>query len=498
MAAEAPSSPPGAPSNSTIPGNSTIPLNGSIWGDLPLNAGRSLQTDIIVCAVVTWTIGLTFVLLRFYTRFRLKRILGPTDWCIVPALLFSAGLSVSSIDQALKGAGKHAWDVDFRVLPGLEKAGWYGILFYNMSLVFTRISILLLYKRIFTYNWAKRAIQIVLVLVIALGIWFIASVCTTCVPLEAFWDWTLLMTSQVYCQPPNLWWGNAALHIASDLVIVALPMPALSKLNLPRKQKIALVLVFGMGFFVCIVSVLRLVTLIEIQTTRSLDATYTSAQIVFWSTVEVNASIACACTMTLKPLIQKWFPTLLSGNHDVRERSLRWITPLNTTRNSRQSYTRPGTNHQRAASDAQSRRGVPPLAPVDEKDATVCEVPGHTGVDLEAQRSMSVSTVVCEDDSSVVGMSALRAPPKAHLRLSIHVTKSVHVSKYPESPTPGEGASVDEKYVDREELVEDVAGHDHHHEGQRHATPSWQSETSTSAITKDFASMEESKERGRR
>jgi hypothetical protein len=111
------------------------------------------------------------------------------------------------------------------------QAAWYGILFYNMSLVFTRISILLLYKRIFTYSWAKRAIQVALVLVTATGIWFVASVATACVPLDAFWDWSLFMKTQVYCQPPNLWWGNAAIHIAGDLAIVILPVRTTTTLD---------------------------------------------------------------------------------------------------------------------------------------------------------------------------------------------------------------------------------------------------------------------------
>ena len=117
-----------------------------------------------------------------------------------------------------------------------------------MSLVFSRISILLLFRRIFTYRWTKRAIQIVLVLVIAIGIWLVISVCTACVPLEAFWNWSLFWTTKVYCQPGNIWWANAALHVASDLVIMALPMPVLSALKLPRRQKYALVGVFALGF----------------------------------------------------------------------------------------------------------------------------------------------------------------------------------------------------------------------------------------------------------
>jgi hypothetical protein len=128
------------------------------------------------------------------------------------------------------------------------QASWYGVLFYNLSLTFTKISILCLYKRIFTYSWVKRAIQVVLSAVLAIGVWQIASVCTACIPLEAFWNWYLVFTTHVYCQPPNLWWANAGLHIFTDVTIVLLPMPVLSGLRLPRRQKFAVVCVFALGF----------------------------------------------------------------------------------------------------------------------------------------------------------------------------------------------------------------------------------------------------------
>lgn len=149
-----PQSPPGA-TNSTLFPNATFPINGSIWGTLPLNAGRSLQADIIVCSVITWLIASIFVILRFYTRWRLKHILGPTDWCILPALvrLSPPGkptrtnrlnsslppdfrLAPSSVRsrkaireqyttdillEAVRGAGKHAWELQLSDLPKLEK-----------------------------------------------------------------------------------------------------------------------------------------------------------------------------------------------------------------------------------------------------------------------------------------------------------------------------------------------------------------------------------------
>jgi hypothetical protein len=74
--------------NSTSPDNSTLPPPNStfVWV-IPPDAGRSLQPDIIACAVVTFLIAAAFVALRFYTRGWVNRVLGASDWCILPALV---------------------------------------------------------------------------------------------------------------------------------------------------------------------------------------------------------------------------------------------------------------------------------------------------------------------------------------------------------------------------------------------------------------------------
>ncbi|KAK4183398.1 hypothetical protein QBC35DRAFT_114423 [Podospora australis] len=438
----------------TLPDNFTIPDNWtSPWGPIPTDAGRSLQPDIIACAIITWLISLGFVGLRFYTRGRLNNVLSASDWCIIPALLCAGGVTASSLEQMARGAGKHAWEVDIFEMSALERAAWYGILFYNLSLSFSRISILLLYRRIFTYSWAKRAIQITLVLVVAIGIWLVVSVCTACIPLEAFWNWSLFWTQHVYCQPINLWWANAALHIVSDLVVMALPMPVLSSLKLPRRQKYALVGVFALGFFVCIVSVIRLTALIDVVKKQAVDATYTSANMIYWTSVEVNAAISCACIMTLKPFIQKMFPRLLSPSRTTRDQSLQWIEQSST--HNRRSGPRDSYRlSDSPASPKFERKGslVPHAEEHDEHGASMAEYGVLKPSDLEAQRTLcsSVSTYATRQDSTTPmlededdevpplgGAGSLSAPPRAHLRLSIHVTKSVHVEKFPRSPAPG-------------------------------------------------------------
>ena len=103
------------------PGNFTLPANTTIWGPIPTDAGRSLVPDIIACSVITWLIALGFVIVRFYTRAKLINVLGPSDWCIIPALLAAGGVAVGSIEQAARGAGKHAWEVDPFGIPALER-----------------------------------------------------------------------------------------------------------------------------------------------------------------------------------------------------------------------------------------------------------------------------------------------------------------------------------------------------------------------------------------
>ncbi|KAK0663898.1 hypothetical protein QBC41DRAFT_23669 [Cercophora samala] len=478
--------------------NFTFPINGTNftvgsnetflpWGPIPTDAGRSLQADIVACAVITWLISLGFVVVRFYTRGKLNNVLGASDWCIIPALVFAAGVMASSLEQMARGAGIHAWEADWMQMSALERAAWYGILFYNLSLTFSRISILLLYRRIFTYSWAKRAIQIVLVLVVLIGIWFVVSVCTACIPLEAFWNWGLFFTQEVYCQPGNIWWANAALHIVSDLVIMALPMPVLSSLKLPRRQKYALVGVFALGFFVCIVSIIRLVYLIDVVKKAGYDATYNSAQMIYWTSVEVSAAICCACLMTLKPLIQRLFPRLLSpntGSKTQRENnSLEWIDPISghpIRRDSRQSFIslaaqlgRRGSRRPSETSDKTSSKRKGSLLPqVEEHEGGPFVNDGLADYrlnkpvmhgDLESQRTCSVSAGTRrgsslhplntsshsnEDDDDISpldtsggrspGPGSLRPPPQARLRLSIQVTRSVKVEKHPRSPQPGE------------------------------------------------------------
>lgn len=68
----------------------------------------------------------------------------------------------------------------------------------------------------------------------------------------------------------TLYLSSAPVNIVTDLVILFLPMPILTKMRLPRKQKAILVITFGFGFFATVVDVVRIAFLQQAATSRQL------------------------------------------------------------------------------------------------------------------------------------------------------------------------------------------------------------------------------------
>lgn len=77
----------------------------------------------------------------------------------------------------------------------------------------------------------------------------------------------------------------AGTSIGFDLLIIALPIPVLLNLQLRRRQKIALVFIFALGFFVTIIQVIRIFTVKNLKT-------YTDSKpIIIWSAVEISIAV---------------------------------------------------------------------------------------------------------------------------------------------------------------------------------------------------------------
>jgi hypothetical protein len=120
-----------------------------------------------------------------------------------------------------------------------------SILVYNAALTLVKISILLQYRRIFTAPSMQRATTIGLVIIGAWGITVITMLSMLCVPIQAMWDHSV----HGRCLPLlPAYYAPACINIATDFGTWVLPLPIIKSLQLPKRQKVMLMFIFGLGF----------------------------------------------------------------------------------------------------------------------------------------------------------------------------------------------------------------------------------------------------------
>ncbi|KAN0112482.1 hypothetical protein V8E51_005433 [Hyaloscypha variabilis] len=269
---------------------------------------NSRALSVIVWSTVTVAIAAFVVILRIITRWKILNFLGKDDWFILVAVVFSIGNTICMCLQAIWGFGRHfdtllGYQIDMFLHPF-----YFSIISYDVALTLVKLSILFLYLRIFDSSRIRYGCYILLGVVITTGSFIVLSSSFICWPVASFWDKSI----PGYCIPyAHLWYSHSALNILTDLAIFVLPLKTIYGLKLPRNQKISLCFVFTLGFFVCIISVFRIQYLKLAATTP--DPTWNNNGIAEWSCIEINAAITCASLSTLKPLLSRLFPNLLSS-----------------------------------------------------------------------------------------------------------------------------------------------------------------------------------------
>ncbi|KAK8017947.1 fucose permease [Apiospora marii] len=291
-----------------------------LWSDIE-DRGPS------VFAVTTATLALAsvFVFARLYTRCFIVRHITWDDWFMILAWLFAFAIGFTIDYGTYKGLGKLDQNVALGDWDSLRRCEYVFSVLYNPALMATKTSILVFYLRL------SRNTEQVLRLAswAVLGIVNIAGAVLTllnvfqCRPVEAAFNYyarnaqCIPLLTEFICSAP--------VNIITDLAILALPLPVLTGMRLPPRQKIILVVTFALGIFVTVVDVVRIYYLQQAITDISPDLStdpessfggqtnfaFNASLSLMWSSVEVNIGIACACVPTLKPLIIRILPSML-------------------------------------------------------------------------------------------------------------------------------------------------------------------------------------------
>lgn len=181
---------------------------------------------------------------------------------------------------------------------------------YKAAINLVKCCILLLYLRLFhIVNWFRFSCWGLLAIV---TMYCTASILVTifqCRPIMRAFDKTI---PGVCIDTAKFWFANAGFSIATDIIILLLPMPLVWKLEVPTAQKLALVGVFTVGIFAVITSCLRITTL-DIFATDP-DSTW-KIENVMWTIAEPNVAFVCSCLPILRPFVVRLIPGLRGKSH---------------------------------------------------------------------------------------------------------------------------------------------------------------------------------------
>ncbi|RDW83371.1 hypothetical protein BP5796_04862 [Coleophoma crateriformis] len=276
------------------------------------------STQVLVVSTLFLTVAAVVVGLRFYVRGRIVRKFGIEDFFVGLTLrkLSSICQTVTVYDQVYFGLGRHTSTITQKEGISQLKILYISIIFYGIGLTTVKWSILSQYQRLFVRKEDKIKAWILVGIVTVFGLFIVLSSVLTCIPAAKFWDDTI----PGYCQNKRpLWFVHAAFNVCTDFAIMILPMPVLWRLQMPKRQKVTLMCIFGLGGVVCIISAIRVWTIDVATTTKDPSFDMTTAAIL--SSVEVNVAIICSSLPTTRPLAGRLFPSLWGSSSGSRTRS---------------------------------------------------------------------------------------------------------------------------------------------------------------------------------
>jgi fucose permease len=264
------------------------------------------------------------------------RSIKTDDWWILAAWFIGVAFSTSICVGVRYGLGTHRDEISDESFAALKKAEYAFAILYNPALMLTKTSILAFYLAVMSkdvdkvFKWCN---WLTLAVVNIGGAAFTFLAIFQCRPIPAAYRYPVAEGARC-TDIVTLYLSSAPVNIITDIAILLLPMPILTAMRLPKKQKIILVATFSAGAFVAVVDVVRLAYLQNAASDRIHEAVTNSASSTtagtqggndfswdaslsfMWSAVEVHLGILCACVPGLKPLFLRFLPQLVKDAGD--------------------------------------------------------------------------------------------------------------------------------------------------------------------------------------
>ncbi|CEL08172.1 hypothetical protein ASPCAL11324 [Aspergillus calidoustus] len=257
--------------------------------DYPVVDDNSVFPSVAIAGAVFSTVA---VGLRIAGRLLGSRM-GLDDAVIALSLVAALAMSVIGLRHAPLGLGKDIWFVLFDNITKILLLCFCIEVLYISSIALSKISMLLLFLRLFPDQNFRRATYFVLAVAFCWGVATVFATTFSCKPVSHFWH---MWDGEHQCKclsHVHIVSAHSAINIALDVAIIGLPVSTLAKLNLPLGKKIGVCSMFAAGILVTALSIYRFIMSLSQEMGGNITKTFIWLDT--WSALEVYLSIISVC-----------------------------------------------------------------------------------------------------------------------------------------------------------------------------------------------------------
>ncbi|KJZ71627.1 hypothetical protein HIM_09021 [Hirsutella minnesotensis 3608] len=288
-------------------------------------------------SIALGTIAYVFVAIRLVFK-RIRQRISTDDWVILTSLAVGIPCTIFNVHGlARNGMGKDVWTLAPGTIINFVLFFYLLEIFYITMMALVKIAICFFYLSIFHFTRMRQVLWATLGVNAMFGTAAVVTAIFQCTPVNYFWTQYLQREGGSCINIHALAWVHGAVNIAMNVWLIILPLSQVSRLELHWKKKLGVIVMFMVGMFDTVVSILRLRSLINFANTW--NPTWDDWEVAWWSTIEINVGIICTCLPTLRLILVSVAPRIFGtgrntppgGSHHSSTRGIMVQTQLHIT-----------------------------------------------------------------------------------------------------------------------------------------------------------------------
>ncbi|KAK7756805.1 hypothetical protein SLS62_001250 [Diatrype stigma] len=262
----------------------------------------------------TLTVATLVYALRVFSRLSIAQVKLRTDDWLAGAAMISCWCFYGCTMGMIKfgGCGRNIWQVTYGEYQVLLKWTVSVNIFYMLSSDLAKLSLLFLYLRITPDNRFHIVVKTLAAAFALYALVYAMISIFSCRPISASWDLALMAAGSTCINKANFFLAASVANIVMDVIILVMPVPIIIPLQIPRRQKASLLLLFATGGFVIVVAIYN--SVLTVNLFLSNNYTWGLSYELSWMYAELSACVICASASSLKPVFVRCIPGLFSSH----------------------------------------------------------------------------------------------------------------------------------------------------------------------------------------